>query len=93
MVRGFKVMILSLCITAVGVSGANAQQKPRGINPNNVEIQQLGKEMQKLRKQLITANSQMQQLMAQVKVLREKTLPLQERLDNDSERMRTLVGK
>jgi FtsZ-binding cell division protein ZapB len=93
MVRGFKVMILGLCITAVGISGADAQQKPPGINPNIAQIRQLSQELRGLRKKLDSVYSKMQQLMVQVKALREQALPLQEKLDVDSEKLRTLVGK
>jgi peptidoglycan hydrolase CwlO-like protein len=93
MVRGFKVIILGLFITAAGVSGADAQQNPPGNNPNTEQIKQLKKEIQGLQKQLDSEYSQVQVLMAQVKALRDKILPIKEKMDIDGEQLRALLGK
>lgn len=93
MVRGFNVIILSLCIMAVGISGAGAQQNPPGNNPNAAQIQRLIHEMQGLRKQLESANSRIQKLMSQANALREKILPIQEKINADSAQIQSLIGK
>jgi len=91
MARGPIGMILAICFTAVGISGAAAQQGPQSKSSNIAQIQEIGQEMDRLRGQLEPINSKIQDLLAKMEALREKEGPIQKKLEADRLQLRVLL--
>jgi len=93
MIRGPRMMVLTLVIAAAVAFKADAQQNPSAGDPNHAQVEQLKQDMRSILQQLEPLHAQMQQLMAQLKALREQMRPLHEKLKADREQMQSLRGE